>query len=313
MTTTDPIIDMPRLRTQLVKLRDWLMTALWWIFWLYLIREVFTITVDLVAARSDAIRMQAVAEIAGTFAFYFQIILINGLMLILWARYNRFRFRGKDRRSAKSSVSQEEIAESLEMSVALVKTAQRARRMIVHHDGLGLIEQIDVAPGDAMTLDTRTSLGSGSARTGASGAGSRSRALRPPTQGTRGLTAGLAKSALGAASSSRSKATDMPPDQTIVSKPLATTAPDDDERTTVSKLEPTSFPDDEVTTVSKLAPASPDDDQRTTVSKFTTTDDEMTTVSKGAPNVASDVPLDDEVTTVSKPLPKPSVNDSPPR
>jgi biofilm PGA synthesis protein PgaD len=259
--TTDPIIDMPRLRTQLVKLRDWIMTTLWWIFWLYLIREVFTIAVDLLSARSDELRMERVVDITSTFAFYFQIIVINGVVLILWARYNRFRFRGKDRRSAKSSVTPEEIAESLEMSVALVETAQRARRMVVHHDELGLIEQVEVAPGDSLSLGTRPSLG-----TGANGAGSRSRSLRPLAQGTRGVSAGLPAAAVpGAVQAPKPQSAAPPGERTIVSKSLTAA---DDEVTTVSEMLPDGALDDDRTTMSKPLPASDADDEATTVSKL---------------------------------------------
>lgn len=148
---SEPIIEMPSLRTRLTKARDWIMTALWWLFWLYLIREIFYVGVDLLGSRSEPIRAALVEDISRTFSFYFEVIAINGLILIAWARYNRFRFRGKDRRSAKSSVSVAEIAETLSMSLFQVEAAQRARRMVVHHDEYGTIARVDVSAQDAIT------------------------------------------------------------------------------------------------------------------------------------------------------------------
>jgi biofilm PGA synthesis protein PgaD len=265
---TAPIIEMPNLRSRLVKLRDWVLTGLWWIFWLYLIREIFVIALTVIAERSDAERMATVRDITSTFGFYFQVIVINGLILILWARYNRFRFRGKDRRSAKSAVTAEEIAEGLEMTLLQVQTAQRARRMVVHHDEGGLIQEIEVAPGDTLTgmtiAPTRQTAASGAAATAA--AASRARALRETLSGGTAATAALAPLPPADDAPTRvSQPFARRDEQTRVSRPLREPIdhePVDDEVTTISERAPPAAPEDTPTTVSKPQPGDGSDNRR---------------------------------------------------
>lgn len=285
---SDPIIEMPSLRTRLTRLRDWGMTLIWWAFWLYLIREVFFIAADLITARSDEIRMATMNEIITTFAFYFQIIVINGLILVLWARYNRFRFRGKDRRSAKSTVASAEIAESLDMNVLQVEGAQRARRMIVHHDERGVIERVDIAPGDTLSTGLLTS-GAAAARSGVITGGSDSRPSRPNSFGQGSSD----QSSFGRSVSGPNSFGTRP----LTGPFLPPTSP----RAISSELP---------TIVSQATPANdpPKDEDKTIVSR------PMETLAEfGGEENAS--PKKDEVTIVSKPLPppEPDGNDGKPR
>jgi biofilm PGA synthesis protein PgaD len=288
---TEPIIEMPSLRTRLTRVRDWIMTALWWVFWLYLIREVFFVALDLFAERTEPIRAALMEDIGRTFGFYFQVIAINGLILIGWARYNRFRFRGKDRRSAKSSVTGGEIAETLSMSLFQVEAAQRARRMVVHHDDYGTITRVDVSAQDAITASTALLSRSGT-RTRMSPSDENSRPRTRPSQMREALS--QARELFGR----KRETTGAKVEETPVA-PGPNIAPP-----TQTKFAPTN---DDATQVSR--PLLPADDDRTTISRPLPADQDATIVSR--PRRPRNE--EEDRTMISRPMPKPDGGDAPPR
>lgn len=65
------------------------------------------------------------------------ITLCGSSMLFLWARYNRLRFKGRDRRKAPPLVSEQQFAQHFGATREQIVTLRRARRLVMHHDADG--------------------------------------------------------------------------------------------------------------------------------------------------------------------------------
>lgn len=81
-----------------------------------------------------------------TLALYFLIALINGLILILWAKYNQLRFR-VERRKRRPALAPTELAVSFHITPELVTELNKGRVLTVHHNSMGGISYVDVNQG----------------------------------------------------------------------------------------------------------------------------------------------------------------------
>ncbi|WP_409306617.1 poly-beta-1,6-N-acetyl-D-glucosamine biosynthesis protein PgaD [Pectobacterium sp. B1J-3] len=77
-----------------------------------------------------------------TFLFYFLIALVNALMIILWAKYNQYRF-SQERRQRVSSLLNEDIATSFSVQPEEMDMLNRNQIQRVWHDGQGHIARIE--------------------------------------------------------------------------------------------------------------------------------------------------------------------------
>ena len=78
-----------------------------------------------------------------TLGLYLVIAVAYGTVLILWAKYNQYRFR-TERRSRKPGLEDHAVAESFQISPAVVSELNQARVSVVHHDEQGVITAVDV-------------------------------------------------------------------------------------------------------------------------------------------------------------------------
>ena len=81
-----------------------------------------------------------------TLALYFLIALVNGLVLILWAKYNQLRFR-VERRKRRPALAPKELAVSFHITPELVTELNKARVLTVHHNSMGGISYVDIKQG----------------------------------------------------------------------------------------------------------------------------------------------------------------------
>lgn len=81
-----------------------------------------------------------------TLALYFIIALVNGLILIMWAKYNQFRFR-VERRKRRPALATTELAGSFHITPELVTELNKGRVLTVHHNSTGGISYVDVNQG----------------------------------------------------------------------------------------------------------------------------------------------------------------------
>jgi poly-beta-1,6-N-acetyl-D-glucosamine biosynthesis protein PgaD len=138
------IIDVAGGRPAWLRWRDRILSVAIWILYLYLIREVFIDGYRLLEggvawAFLDAVQpsLPAVFRFAYTLGLYAAVAMVNGMILIGWATYNRQRFRGADHRRAIGTVSTAQLGQFYGVSADTVAEWQRARSLVMIHDGAG--------------------------------------------------------------------------------------------------------------------------------------------------------------------------------
>ncbi|GAC1304037.1 MAG: hypothetical protein NVSMB10_06600 [Steroidobacteraceae bacterium] len=79
----------------------------------------------------------------GSFAAQlFTVVLCGSSVLYLWANYNRWRFRGRDRRRESVNVTATELAAYYGGTSEQIVTLQEARRLYMRHDAEGRLTRI---------------------------------------------------------------------------------------------------------------------------------------------------------------------------
>lgn len=138
------IIDVARGRPAWLRWRDRVLSVAMWVLYLYLIREVFTDAYQLVDegyawAFLDAPHpnLPTVVRFLYTLGLYSVVVMVNGMILIGWATYNRFRFRGPDHRRAIGTVSLAELGQFYGFPGEMIGDWQQARSLVMIHDTAG--------------------------------------------------------------------------------------------------------------------------------------------------------------------------------
>ncbi len=126
-------------RRLLPRIIDVLLTIFAWVGFLYLIYKGLITAL----AHSPYMGVRPFFTTLDTVTFYILVALVNGLVLIGWAKYNQFRFR-VERRSRRPGLEDHELAESLRITRELVTELNKARVLTVHHHENGEISHIDV-------------------------------------------------------------------------------------------------------------------------------------------------------------------------
>ena len=114
------IIERPDLQSRSQRLISTTLTAFFWALWLYL--------------------WLPVVALVGWYAVC--IVALAG-SLIVWALYNIFRFRGRERRKARPLVRVGQVAEHVGVEPDTLLAWQRARILHVMHDEAGRIESVE--------------------------------------------------------------------------------------------------------------------------------------------------------------------------
>lgn len=151
------IIDVASVRPAWLRWRDWLLSGAMWVLYLYLIREVFTDAYRMVVegyawAFLDAPHpnVPTVARFLYTLGLYGAIVMLNGMILIGWASYNRFRFRGLDSRRAIGTVSTAQLGQFYGFPGDVIAEWQQARSLVMIHDTAGKLLAAMPKPMDAV-------------------------------------------------------------------------------------------------------------------------------------------------------------------
>jgi len=76
---------------------------------------------------------------------YTALTLAGALLLLVWAKYNQYRFRGKDRRKSEALLSEAKLLASFKISSAQLSVLQQARTSVIRHDEHGNILGVDAA------------------------------------------------------------------------------------------------------------------------------------------------------------------------
>jgi len=110
----DLIIEAPRALAPWVRARDWALTALVWLLYLWLISDVFVFSWRLFRwlfqGQPEPEQLSRAIALLGTLGSYVVVIVINAALLLAWAIYNQSRFRGHERRRQARPVSLEDLS-----------------------------------------------------------------------------------------------------------------------------------------------------------------------------------------------------------
>ena len=144
----NPLIFTPRSR--LAYAFEFLLTLVMWVFFIYLFLR------DVIGVLQKPSVLAAVGEsgmfsvLMGSLLLYALIALLNGAVVVAWAKYNAYRGR-EERRKPIENLSNQELGASFGLSPKVLHGMHAARVMTVHHDERGTIHQVQVGQGPMPT------------------------------------------------------------------------------------------------------------------------------------------------------------------
>jgi len=82
--------------------------------------------------------------LSDTLLIYLMIALANGMLLMTWASYNLWRFRGRQRRRAATPLLREDMARTFGAFAYQMSDAAADQVMVIHHDEGGTIAAVEM-------------------------------------------------------------------------------------------------------------------------------------------------------------------------
>ena len=157
---TSLIIDKASKRPRWAQRLDWAFSLLMWLVYLYLVREAL---LDLIILIKDTLEwalvgddppyMAVISRFLRTLQDYGVVIVGNGAVLLLWARYNQARFQKRDLRKPADPVTVEDMARLYGLPADDLDSWRQSRILIMRHDEHGqLLRVISVDPGVALSM-----------------------------------------------------------------------------------------------------------------------------------------------------------------
>jgi biofilm PGA synthesis protein PgaD len=122
---------------------DTLLTALAWLFFIYLLGSGMLAILTGARSAPDLSPLARVLPSMGTLSIYVAVAVVNALVLLLWARYNAVRYGGMDRRSPSEHLDDVRLARSFGVDIVQRMRSARSKAMTVHHTDEGRIRGID--------------------------------------------------------------------------------------------------------------------------------------------------------------------------
>lgn len=142
-----PLIARPDLQSPRQRTLYGVLTLAFWAFWFYLWLPVLALlawALGLQQAYKYMVVLEGYQQVVHLMGIYSLVILLLGGVLVLWATYNIFRFRGVERRSATPPVTPAEIGRAFGQDPDAVARWQGAQRLYVRHDERGTIAGVDI-------------------------------------------------------------------------------------------------------------------------------------------------------------------------
>ncbi|WP_435930281.1 poly-beta-1,6-N-acetyl-D-glucosamine biosynthesis protein PgaD [Dryocola sp. BD613] len=124
------------------RLIDMFLTLVAWVGFSYLIYNGLITAL----AHSPFMGLRPFLTTLNTVTFYMLIALVNGLLLIGWAKYNQHRFR-VERRNRRPGLQKTELATSLHLTEQAAYGLNHGRVLTVFHNENGEIDHVDVVRG----------------------------------------------------------------------------------------------------------------------------------------------------------------------
>jgi len=146
----DPVINKPQLQGKNQRYIYTAITLVFWLAWIYLWLPLISLAAWAAGFEffyQHMIVLEGLEGLIDLLSIYLSVIFILGSALILWASYNIFRFRGKDRRTLQVPVDIRGLAEYHGVDMIQLSAALKSRRMLVRHFDDGKIEEIFINDG----------------------------------------------------------------------------------------------------------------------------------------------------------------------
>lgn len=125
------------------RVRDGIATVVMWLLYIALINAAIVGVMDLARGQLTTLEGMRVLAVMPTLREYGIVIGLNAALLIGWALYNYFRFRGADRRRGLRPVAPEVVARHFGADDALAQRMAQARIGVLHLDPDGRILRFD--------------------------------------------------------------------------------------------------------------------------------------------------------------------------
>jgi len=120
-----------------------------WVLFVYFIRtalvDLYELFEDLYVwlfAGASRPYVPSIARLFSTLQTYGFVILVNGAILILWARYNQYRYGGPDLRPRARPVTVSDLAELYRLPAADIARWQDSRILVMAHNADGTIREV---------------------------------------------------------------------------------------------------------------------------------------------------------------------------
>lgn len=143
------IIDKSSTRPAWALCRDWLLSALMWLAYLYFLRvavaDLYHLIVDSLEwlfASGEWPHATAISQFLDTSWIYGIVILVDGAILITWALYNWLRYRRSRRYLDRTPVSVDDLAQLYKLPAEDIALWQRSRILVMQHNLDGTLERV---------------------------------------------------------------------------------------------------------------------------------------------------------------------------
>lgn len=123
----------------LPRVADIILTIFAWLGFFWLIYAGVTNAISLQDLKEPGPFYTTLYSILG----YFVVMMLNGIFLIVWAKYNQFRFR-VERRKRRPELKRTELAASMEVAPEIIDQMATGRIQTVYHDSHGNIAYTEV-------------------------------------------------------------------------------------------------------------------------------------------------------------------------
>lgn len=118
-----------------LRIFDAIFTGVMWGIFIYLISNVPTLfTLGREGVTQSLDQSTTPYGFIETFGGYMLVIVINAILFIVWACYNCWRFRDKEKRKFEKPVSIDETAVYFETDPVLVQAWQNTQRIVINYD-----------------------------------------------------------------------------------------------------------------------------------------------------------------------------------
>lgn len=125
---------------------DWIMTLFAWLAFLYLlIRGIMAVGSNNLQGVDMPFLSRAMPSV-DTLSIYALAMILQGLMLLVWALYNWSRFHGKTRRGAAGALDDERLSRSYGIDQNTLRSLRANPISVIHHAPDGAITAITRAP-----------------------------------------------------------------------------------------------------------------------------------------------------------------------